>query len=84
MFNAHISDSPANPVEFPAVEEGLPDKFAKLLFRMSSLLPPRLLEAAKSDGFAGNAGARGFVFNADLVSIIRFLDIGTRMAQGVR
>ena len=84
LFNAHISDSPANPVEFPAAEDGLPDNFAKLLFRMSSPLPPRLLEAAKSDGFAANAGARGFVFNADLVSIIRFLDIGTRVAHGVR
>ena len=29
-------------------------------------------------------GMRGFVFNADLVSVIRFLDIGTRVAQDVR
>jgi len=84
LFNAHISASPANPVEFPAAEDGLPDNFAKLLFRMSSPLPPRLLEAARSDGFPGRPGSRGFVFNADLVSIIRFLDIGTRVAQGVR
>ena len=28
--------------------------------------------------------SRGFVFNADLVSVIRFLDIGTRVAQTVR
>ena len=84
LFNAHISASPANPVEFPAAEDGLPDNFAKLLFRMSSPLPPRLLEAAKSDGFPAHPGARGFVFNADLVSIIRFLDIGTRVAHGVR
>jgi hypothetical protein len=84
LFNAHISASAANPVEFPAAEEGLPDNFAKLLFRMSSPLPPRLLEAARSDGFPGKSGARGFVFNADLVSIIRFLDLGTRLAQGVR
>jgi hypothetical protein len=84
LFNAHISDSAANPVEFPAADDGLPDNFAKLLFRMSSPLPARLLEAARSDGFPGKDGARGFVFNADLVSIIRFLDIGTRVAQGVR
>ena len=32
---------------------------------------------------AKRRGMRGFVFNADLVSIIRFLDIGTRV-QGVR
>jgi hypothetical protein len=84
LFNAHISDSAASPVEFPAAEDGLPDNFAKRLFRMSSPLPPRLLEAARGDGFAAHPGSRGFVFNADLVSIIRFLDIGTRVAQGVR
>jgi hypothetical protein len=47
-------------------------------------LPPKLLEAARKDGFTVGAHARGFVFNADLVAIIRFLDIGTRVAQGVR
>jgi hypothetical protein len=83
LFNAHISNSPAIPVEFPDDEAGLPDNFAKLLFRMSSLLPTRLLDAAQGDGFRAGDGARGFVFNADLVSIIRFLDIGTRVS-GVR
>jgi hypothetical protein len=83
LFNAHISTSQASPIEFPAKEDGLPDDFAKLLFRMSSALPARLAEAARSDGFAAQAGSRGFVFNADLVSIIRFLDLGTRV-QGVR
>ena len=83
LFNAHISNSQSNPIEFPAKEDGLPDNFAKLLFRMSSKLPKRLVEAAASDGFSSGDGARGFVFNADLVSIIRFLDIGTRV-QGVR
>ncbi len=84
LFNAHVSATQAAPVEFPASENGLPDNFAKLLFRMSSSLPPRLLEAAKAEGFAGQPGTHGFVFNANLVSVIRFLDIGTRVAQGVR
>jgi hypothetical protein len=84
LFNAHISDIATRPVEFPSEATGLPDKFAQLLFRMSSELPPRLATAARSDGFAIAPGARGFVFNADLVAVIRFLDIGTRVAQGVR
>jgi hypothetical protein len=84
LFNAHVSDSVANPIEFPTSESGLPDNFAKLLYRMSSPLPPRLQEAARSEGIAGAIKARGFVFNADLVSIIRFLDIGTRMSHGAR
>ena len=46
------------------------DPFAKLLFRMSSQLPQRLLDAAKGDGYPVQPTARGFVFNADLVSVI--------------
>jgi hypothetical protein len=84
LFNAHVSVTEALPIEFPAVEDGLPDNFSRLLFRMSSALPPRLFDAARADKFPVQTGARGFVFNADLVSVIRFLDIGTRVAQSVR
>ncbi len=84
LFNAHISETEARAVEFPDNEAELPDNFAKLLFRMSSELPPKLLAAAKGSGFAVTPKSRGFVFNADLVAVIRFLDIGTRVAQSVR
>ena len=84
LFNAHLSDKQNRPIEFPGDEAGLPDDFAKLLFRMSSPLPPKLLDAAKTDGFAVGPESRGFVFNADLVAVIRLLDIGTRVAQSVR
>jgi uncharacterized protein YegL len=84
LFNAHLSDKKVQPIVFPLKESGLPDKFAKLLFRMSSVLPPKLLEAAKTDGLTVGPQCRGFVFNADLVAVIRFLDIGTRVAQSVR
>jgi len=84
VFNAHLSSSPGQPVIFPGKEAELSDPFAKLLFRMSSQLPQRLLDAAKGDGYLVQPTARGFVFNADLVSVIRFLDIGTRVAQTVR
>jgi hypothetical protein len=84
LFNAHLSDKPARPIEYPDDEAGLPDGFARRLFEMSSELPPKLLEAAKAAGFAVRPKSRGFVFNADLVSVVRFLDIGTRVAQDVR
>ncbi len=84
LFNAHLSDKQNRPVEFPESESGLPDEYARRLFRMSSRLPPKLIEAARAGGFAVGSQARGFVFNADLVAIIRFLDVGTRVAQGVR
>jgi hypothetical protein len=84
LFNAHVSARQAYPIEFTATEDALPDEFARLLFRMSSPLPAKLLEAASGEGFSVQEGARGFVFNADLVSIIRFLDIGTRVSRSVR
>ncbi len=82
LFNVHISSSPAPPVCFPSDEAGLADKYAKLLFRMSSILPPKLMSAAKDEGYEIDGPARGFVFNADLVAVIRFLDIGTRVTPG--
>ncbi len=84
LFNAHLSVTNALPIEFPSAEEHLPDNFAKLLFRMSSKLPPRLFASARAAKSPVQPEARGFVFNADLVSVIRFLDIGTRVAQIVR
>jgi uncharacterized protein YegL len=84
LFNAHLSDKESKPIEYAAEESGLPDGFARLLFGISSELPPKLLEAAKTAGYPAGPRSRGFVFNADLVAVIRFLDVGTRMAQSVR
>ena len=81
LFNAHLSDKQLRPIEYPDREEGLPDKYAQLLFRMSSVLPPKLQAAAKAEGFIATPNSRGFVFNADLVAIVRFLDIGTQVAS---
>jgi hypothetical protein len=84
LFNAHVSSKAARPIEYPDREEGLPDDYARLLFRMSSVLPPKLQGAAKGEGLPVSDASRGFVFNADLVSVIRFMDIGTKVAQTVR
>jgi hypothetical protein len=78
LFNVHLSSHRAPPIEFPDTEAGLPDQFAQLLFRMSSPLPPYMRSIAQQDGYNVSDGARGFVFNADIVAVIRFLDIGTR------
>jgi hypothetical protein len=79
FFNAHLSAKPAKPVEFAASESELPDQDACALFRMSSVLPEKFRKAAQAEGFRIEPSSRGFVFNADLVSVIRFLDIGTRV-----
>ena len=65
----------------PATDEGLPDKFAKQLFEMSSSLTPFMVGRAKELGMPAGDGARGFVFNAQPVQVIQFLDIGTRPAN---
>lgn len=84
LFNAHLSSRADRPIEFPDKEDGLPDDYARLLFRMSSRLPVKIQGAARTEGYPVNDNTRGFVFNADLVSVIRFLDIGTKVAQNVR
>jgi hypothetical protein len=78
LFNVHLSSHSASPIEFPDNEAGLPDKYAELLFRTSSILPSYMQNVARQDGYSVSVGSRGFVFNADMVSVIRFLDIGTR------
>ena len=84
LFNAHISSMNEKPIQFPSREDQLPDDYARLLFRMSSVLPPDMLKQAKAAEPHVGDGARGFVFNADLVSVIQFLDIGTRVDRNAR
>ncbi|MCC7006386.1 MAG: VWA domain-containing protein [Ottowia sp.] len=81
MFNLHVSTLGANTVEFPASELGLPDEYAKLLFKMSSPLPDHLIHFAREKGFNVGMESRGFMFNADAVQIVDFFDIGTRASQ---
>ena len=78
VFNLHVSGGNANPVVFPADEANLPDDFARLLFGMSSPLPPHMRSYAVTQGIAAAEGSRGFVFNADITLVVQFLDIGTR------
>lgn len=81
LFNLHASTLGHNPISFPSAESGLPDSFAKLLFRMSSPLPDHLIRFAQNDGAAVAMEARGFTFNAEAAEIVQFFDIGTRAAQ---
>jgi len=78
IFNLHISSRSDAPVLYPASADELPDDYAKLLFGMSSELPDYMRSFALQEGISVAPGARGFVFNADIVSVISFLDIGTR------
>jgi hypothetical protein len=79
LFNVHMSAKAERVIEFPDSESALPDDYARQLFRMSSLLPPLMRNTAQREGFQVSEQSRGFAYNADLVSVIRFLDIGTRV-----
>jgi len=79
FFNLHVSATAGDKVEFPDDEKSLPDPFAQLLFRMSSKLPEEMWPAAREKGLRPNANTRGLVFNGDLDSVIRSLDVGTRV-----
>jgi hypothetical protein len=78
LFNCHLSEKPAKAIEFPDNETMLPDQFAQTLFRISSVLPETSRNYAIKEGYALTTQSRGFVFNADFVTLVKFLDIGTR------
>lgn len=78
LFNIHISSAPGQPIVFPSSEASLPDDHARLLFRMSSVLPAYMRTAARQEELAAEETSRGFAFQSDAVSVIQLLDIGTR------
>jgi len=82
VFNCHISKQAGMATPFPndgqaAGLEGL----ARELYDISSALPDLLRSQAQAKGYQVGDGARGYAFNADLVTMIDFLDIGTRAIQ---
>jgi len=84
LFNIHISARGERPILFPNDDQNLSDDYARRLFAVSSPLPPTMLRQAQILEASLEEGARGFAFNADLSSVISFLDIGTRVGPGAR
>ena len=84
LFNIHIASSALEKSEqFPASSERLAeDPSAQALFAGSSVLPEFILSTAKTaHKMSLAAGARGYVYNGDMVLVIQALDIGTRPAN---
>ena len=81
LFNLHVSSEGSTPIQFPNSEESLPDDYARMLFRMSSVLPESLLDLAREKGFTVDTASRGFMYNAEVIQIVDFFDIGTRALQ---
>lgn len=80
LFNVHLSEAEATPVELPSSRAELPteDEYAETLFQMSSRLPFSMRSAAEQEGYTVDLDTRGFVFNADPTALVTFLEIGTR------
>lgn len=85
LFNVHLSDVAATPVQYPDREDMLPqDDHALTMFRMSSVLPESSRSQAVSLDLPVNDNSRGYVFNADMTALVQFLDIGTRAASNLQ
>ncbi len=84
LFNCHISDVSSEPIVFVTEPPRVEDELAPMLFEMSSVLPPGFVAEARASGQSVSEGARGFAFNADLVELIQFMDIGTRATRQLR
>jgi hypothetical protein len=80
FFNCHLSMTAADTFMFPSSGEILPDDLARGLFTMSSPLPETIYNRAMNEGFELQPNARGMSYNANMVELIKFLDMGTRAA----
>lgn len=81
LFNLHVSSDASPAISFPDSDALLPNQYAKTLFNVSSVLPNHMRTYALQQGFSVSGDTRGFVFNADVTSVVQFLDIGTRASD---
>ncbi len=79
LFNIFLSPTIAPEVLFPVTGAGLPAPGPDL-FSISSALPASMVANARGARVEIADGARGFVFNAGLATLVWFLEIGTRVA----
>ena len=80
LFNIHVSSEASSvPIAFPDSNVNLPNQNARVLFDCASPLTANMRTVANSQhAMSLSDGARGYVFNGDMVLVIQALDIGTR------
>lgn len=79
LFNIHISESGGIPLLLPSDDSGCPDDFAKMLFRMSSSLPEKLVKAAQNTGINADSSSKAFAYNSDSEKLLELIEIGSRL-----
>lgn len=77
LFNVHITGKQGGSILLPSEESELSNSYAKLLFRISSVIPSSMLGDAQTLGFQPKNNARGFIFNADTENLIKLLTFGS-------
>ena len=76
IFNMHISGSGGDALTFPStlVQN---NRFSQTLFEISSDLTPSMIECANLRGYNIASGAKGFVYNGNVSTMLDFLNIGS-------
>jgi hypothetical protein len=77
VVNIHLSGRLGTPLLLPGREDPGWDDLARLLFRMSSVLPECLLASARLHGLTPPQEARGYVYNADADTLIKAILFGS-------
>lgn len=78
FFNVFLSPMEVPEIVFPAEPTGLPNPGPDL-FALSSVLPKPMADNARADGCDVRPGARGLAFNVGRSTLLKVLQIGTRV-----
>lgn len=81
IYNLHISSHSQDSILFADEEPNIGDAYAAKLWRMSSKLTPLMEDLAHREGYDVTPRSRGYAYNADMTSVISFMDIGTRATR---
>lgn len=81
LLNGHIGEGSAAEIKLPSSDSQLGDNLSRLMFGLSSVLPPKMIAAAQNSGFAPASGARGFLMNASADSLIKLLTFGSSVLR---
>ncbi|HNW47231.1 MAG TPA: VWA domain-containing protein [Thermotogota bacterium] len=86
LFNINISSDSSQMVKFPdSVSQFANDPYAVSLYNISSVMPENIIAMlGRSEERNYSRNCKGFILNADAISLIEFLNIGTRTDQQIR
>ncbi|MES2386858.1 MAG: hypothetical protein V4543_02555 [Bacteroidota bacterium] len=77
IMNIHISSRSGDRLLFPNEIYDAGDRFARLLFDISTPLNENMIRLAQQKGYNIEDNAKGYVFNGNATDLINFLNIGT-------